>query len=284
MPAAALSWKNHATDYDGFVTAEWTAGTEDSTKPAANVLDPDVSLVTATEAITTTACTLKVSFSADDVPVRVVALLNCRIPSADGLGSIVMPQWLGGVFITNREIYDFTVTGAIMVPIPGTTDRYNVFYFFDSALQCSDVAFTFSWLTTPNDYVEIGHVWVGDALPLDGIDAQWEHLPFDPSPVERGPSGGFSSRVQPIRNVLQASITGMTYEQAMGDPDDTSALSYRQMTREAGRSSPVLIIPSNASIHELQTMSIYGLFSNPPSYPHRAGRYFNSAFVLDEVR
>jgi hypothetical protein len=289
----ALSWTDHCEDdIDGTPGLVVSGGTAsyDAAYPGANMLTNDPSLVAQIDLVGSGAGILKVrpvwSISSNSQTVRVLAALNVRIPSGiPGLAVTARALAGGGAGSPAVQASATLAYGASdMCLIEGTTDRYNLFFYFASDTTCGGVSLEFSYSSSPGTiYIEIGRIWAGPALVLDtGAQFDWE--PIDPSIVERGPSGGFSSQRLPTRKAIRMQWPAETYANALGTAGSTTALSLRHALMEAGMGAPVVYMGRTDSLHYLQTTSLFGLITEMPQIRHVGNNRWTSGGRIEQVR
>lgn len=300
---AAISWVNHVTN--GYASApimvqNMTSASVDSAYPIANMIDPDPSKVVRVNYVNSSGSNKAVILrkhvsAANDKTFNVLALLNVRL---------AVGQWSSvtfGIFTSDL------ITGAIygnyvpadVVPIPGTTDRYNLFTVIAGGVSGrAECECTITTATDTNSYLEVGHFWAGPALVWEetttgGVSGNWRHGVVDPSDVERTRGGALVASKLPHRRTLQCEFDSKTYAQAMGTPGTAGNLSYRQFMAEAGNSSPVLVLPRTPlnpasptaeELHTLQAQSLYASFIGQHEIGHLGGNLFRSTGNFEEIR
>lgn len=295
--SGAIGWVDHCKDdINGAPTLDDT-GTPlsslafDPAYPARNCLTPDVSRVTRIDYDTGFLlseffinCELSVS---NDVPVRIIAALNVRLP-ADLLDVIARVKNTAGSVIESGATY-FKSPTPNLTPIPGTLDRYDLFWILSEEHLCSDVDIKFRVSTnTDVDYIEIGRMWAGPAVVFPcGVGYEWGLSGVDPSRIYRSEGGGYAAYQYPTRKVLSVTNNGLTYEQALGGVDQTTGnqiASLREIFLGAGTSSPVVLISSDQTQHEAQAGSVYGLITSFPSLDHAGKRYYGTNLRIEQLR
>lgn len=219
---------------------------------------------------------------------RVIGAVNMRIPAA--ATSIIVRAY----DYTGATVFDTTYAPANLVPIPGTTDRYNLFATAAANQSIAGIGVLILLPASSQDYFELGHPWASLALDFDeGAGPDWKLGVVDPSPFERARGGALVSTKLPSRRTLNASFTSRTYDAAMGTPGTAANLSYRQFMQEAGLSSPVVVLartpllaasPTTAELHALQTMGLYASYTGQPEIGHLGANVFRSTGIFEEIR
>lgn len=294
MPAA-IGWKNNAlvtvAGYPSPQSSQMTSIVWDSAYPAANLLHPDPTRVARLNYVrnaTAGGYALPQIRWADTAPAcgrtRVLALLNVRLPADATDVSLAVYTHAGGAsgatFASGA-----TITSANRVPVPGTTDRFNLFWLL-AATQTNVgwMDFRVDLPPSTSGYIEIGHAWASDALVLDAFEDSWSQQPLDASTVERTDGGALVASVLPVRQVLRIGMSAVTKDQAFGPSATPTVPSVRSLQFEAGRSSPVIVLPRTDSAFNLQTLSVYGSLRNPPSLRHLGGDYYGSEIEVEQIR
>lgn len=297
---ALLSWKNLVTRAGlswTFAPAAIGTASFDPAFPAVNVLDPDPSkvmrMIYARDAAAGGYAYFTGDFAAstgDHVSARVLAFLNVRLPTdattvslrlyTHDFGSL---QFILGILPAN------------LVPIPGTTDRFNIIVDCGSLIaSIGSFMFLIEVPINTSGYLEVGHVWIGDALVFaDGVGPNWKLSIVDPSPVERARGGALVAQQMERRRKLSCEFDSKTYDIAMGTPGTAATLSYRQFMHEAGNSKPVIVAtrtplvaasPTTAELHYMQTQAMYASFTGQHEIGHLGANLFRSTGTFEEIR
>src|SRR5690606_11390732 len=129
---------------------------------------------------------------------------------------------------------------ASLIPIPGTTDRYNVFAILSATRSANRVRFRVQVSASATDYYELGLLWAGDGLVFAaGLGIEWAWNAEDPSIVERNAGGGsISAYAYDSVDVLSITKKGLTNAVGMGAAGTLNSL--RHMLSVAGRHSPII--------------------------------------------
>lgn len=291
---AAISWTNKVRDdADGAVavgtasgSSAFTSNAIDSAYPGSNAVDDDPSRVTQVDYQTGGTAPYESYLEANwtsDATVRAVAALNVRLPSTVVGVRFRVVNAAGTTLETTAQ-----VLAADLVPIPGTTDRYNVYAILSADRSVNRVRFLVQLAASETGYYEVGHLWAGPALVFSGasagVDADWRLGFVDPSTVSRGNGGGYASYAYPVRRRLAISKRVLSYAEAHGTPGTPSAPSFHQMAMEVGVHSPILVIPRDTDDHTLQRLSVYGLATGTPQIGHQRGDYYGTALEVEEIR
>ena len=300
--AALIAWNNKVANFPASSTiygssGNLSVGTLDGSYPGTNVLDPDPSKFArfnyvrdATVGGFMYAQINLAASAAFQVSARVYAFLNVRIPSTATDISVRCYTWNGAGI---QHIMQ--VTPANLVLLPGTTDRYNII--IDMGTSVGNIGMMMLLVYVPvstTDYVDIGHLWLSDALVFDdGVGPLWKHGVVDPSPVERARGGAMVAQQLPRRRKLTCEFDSKTYAQAMGTAGSNSTLSYRHFMQEAGNSMPCIVIPrspDNVSVHtatdhlHLGSTALYASFTGQHEIGHLGGNLFRSTGTFEEIR
>jgi hypothetical protein len=288
MSFGALSWTNRVLgDTDGVSVAaaqgSFTTNAIDAGYPATNATNPDPSKVTQVDYQTGVLATYESYVQANwttNATVRVVAALNVRLAShVVGVRFAVLNE-AGTTLETTTQI-----PYANLVPIPGQTDRYDVFAILTATRSVNRLRFQVQTLYGNTDYYEVGYLWAGPAIVWPrGFGADWMLSGVDASRVVRGDGGGYAAYRYPVRKTLGLSKRGLSYVDAMGTLGDSSALSLRQCILEAGLSSPVVAITSDTNAHKAQALSAYGLMTQMPSIDNQGANRFSAGLSVEQIR
>ncbi len=285
----AISWTdNCGFDTDGTPNLSATGATVsyDSAYPGANMLTNDPSLVAQIDVTGSGSGSIKVNptwnAGANDRTVRLAAALNVRIPSGiTGLAITARAIAFGGSTLASSTA---SYGATDLVPIPGTTDRYDLFFPFTADVSAAAISLEFAYSANPGSiYLEIGRLWAGPALVL-GWGTEFSVEFIDPSTVERGPGGSYAAQVRPRRKALNASFLAKTYAEALGTAGAASTLSLRHLAMEAGQSSPVVAVARTDSLHFLQTEGVFGLLTELPNPEHLGSHRFDARMRVEQVR
>jgi hypothetical protein len=288
MSYGALSWTNRVLlDTNGVsvgaAQGTFTTNAIDSAYPSTNAITTDPSLVTQVDYQTTTPAPYESYVEANwtsNADVRVVAALNVRLAS-DVVGvRFVVLNAAGSTLETTTQI-----TYANLVPIPGTTDRFNVYVILTATRSANRLRFQVQVPASDTDYYEVGHLWAGPALIWPrGWGADWVLSGVDGSRVIRGDGGGFAAYRNNRRKTLALSKRGLSYIDAIGTLGSSSALSLQQCMLEAGTSSPVVAITSDTNVHKAQVLSAYGLLTQMPSIDNQGANRFGAGLMVEQIR
>lgn len=286
--SGALSWTNRvSSDADGAVAigaaqGSFTSNTIDASYPGANAIDgTDPSRVTRANYQTGGSAPYESYLEANwtsNLDVRVVAALNVRLAS-DVVGvRFVVVNAAGTTLETTTQI-----PYASLVPIPGTTDRFNVYAILSATRSVNRVRFQVQVPASDTDYYELGALWAGPAIVWpNGAGVEWGLSVIDRSTVERGNSGSYAAYRYNRLRALSISKRGMDYSEAMGAAGST--LSIREAMLSAGNSSPVVVISSDSDTHKAQTMSAYGLVEQWSDLGHVGMYRFGIGARVVEIR
>lgn len=282
--SGALSWVNWALGSSGATigaSGTFTSQAINASYPAANVISPDPSLVTRVDYVTSGSATslFRVNWSTNQ-PTRVVALLNCRISFSDVSTIAVYVDNAGGSTQENLGSY----TSATIMPIPGTTDRYDLFFITSEERSAGQITLGVSVGASKSGYYEVGHVWAGDGLVYaNGLGAEWAAGVDDQSVVEIQPSGGFAAYAYNTLDVLEVSKRGLSQQDAIGSPSTVNSL--RHMLRIAGFHAPVVVISSTADMTRAQAKSVYGLIRDAQGIASLGrGDLYGTAMRVRQIR
>jgi hypothetical protein len=283
--SSALSWTNivPASAISTFpaVGSFTVAPAADPSYPLSNAADTDpskVARVTFTSAAGSNSLAVRATVAAD-ATVRVVAALNVRLPA--GCTAAFQAFNLAGV----SQETTTTIVAANLVPIPGTTDRYDIFGLFAANRSVNRPQLNIGVPASTAGYVEVGHLWAGPSLVFsEGTDKGWSLGGVDPSEVTRTRGGMLLSTRMPTRKKLSISFAGREYNPMMGTPGTASALSMRQFMLEAGVSSPVLAVHRSTDVHAIQVNSLYGSVTRMPQIDDAGGNKFGSKLEIEQIR
>lgn len=276
-----------ALDLDGVPSLSIGGGTAtfDPLKPGANLLDPNPSKVTRVNIVATGAGSLDIypvwDSAANSKTVRVIAALNVRLPSS--ITDVAARTLTFGLATQNNA--ERAYTAAERVPIPGTTDRYDLFFYLTADSSAAAAALNVAWAGAFTDYIEIGCLVAMKALVFpSGVGREWNVQPIDESPVERSAGGAVSAFTLPTRQSVTFPLNNETYAQALGTANSPAVPSLRQVLRENGTSKPVIVLPRTSDEHALQVLGTYGHFTSIPSIDHAGGNYFDAGSATVEQR
>lgn len=298
---AMIGWTNRFTEsgvaFTGTVAgSNVTAEAFDSAYPAANMANADPSKVTRINYVRNSTAggysRGKADFSttlAASKTARIISFMNVRLPSGFTQVLVLGQDYAGGVALAAQ-----TILAANLVPIPGTTDRYNIHVLYAAAATIASASLYVYLPVSTSGYWEIGHVWAGDVLEFtDGANGDWKLSTVDPSLVERARGGALLATKLPHRRLLTCGFDSTTYAQAMGTAGSASTLSYRQFMSEVGVSSPCIVLPrtpvsaaapTTDEQHYLQTMSVYAAFRGQTEIGHAGGNLFRANATFEEIR
>ena len=280
MPAA-LSRVNHFRPTTAIsLGSSLGGGAVDPAFPLSNILDPDPTKVGRFTYSVAGAVYPEVNFGSALPPTRVVGAMNVRADVTQ-VTSIAFQL----ISTTSSQLQLITFNVADLVPIPGTTDRFNLYAI--SAIEHANMQSMRLRFTTPAvaGYGECGYLWAGPGLVFpNGVDALWSVGYVDPTDVQRPPSGGFVSSPMPTRLKLNCPVAQRTYNEAMGTPGSAAFENMRNIVGSVGRSRPVVMVARSADNHALQTMSVYGLMSEIRDIGHQGGNNYATQFSVEQIR
>lgn len=292
MSSGAISWidvEYCRLDLDGVPALDGNSGTSslafDAAYPGANAITDSPSQVARINYTRNGSAnldiTVKFTFSAsNDKTIRVLKLSNVRLPSDVVQVTAVAKNVAGGVLETAT-----TYTAAQLVLQPGKTDRYDLFWILTADRSGAVVDFNFRFPASTSGYFEIGRAWAGAGLVYDkGMGVDWSLSGEDASRVARGDGGGYAAYRYPVRKTLTLNKRGLTYLQAMGDPNSPTALSFREFLLEAGSSAPVVIVSNDTNQYQAQVMSVYGTVKQVGSLDHVGAQRFGTGIVVEQIR
>lgn len=286
MPAA-VTWTNRFTNCPLVATPSngggYTSAAFDAAYPAINIINPDPSKVARMNFVRSGSSTYVLPYFQFHASVQqtatAIAMLNVRLPASVTQVDLALHNAAGA------SVFYVSYTAANLVPIPGTTNRYNLFGVLTVDTSALAVGLLVYCPINTADYVEFGYVWAGRALLLPlGVDSNWSLGFVDPSDVERSRGGALVANQLPRRRRLRAPITTRDYNTAHGTPGTASVLSLRQMSLEAGLSAPVIVIPRSDTQHALQVASIYGALTDLRDISHQGGDYYGTEITVEEIR
>lgn len=288
MPAA-LSWLNRAAaeDTDGLAavfvgTGSFSTLQFDSAYPASNCLDPDPSLVSRVDFVESaagaSAFVIRAEWPADRA-VRALAFLNCRLPAAVSSVQARVINAASSILETTASI-----TAAQRVPIPGTTDRFNLYFLLSQDRSCNRAELRITLAASSSGYVEVGTMWAGPALVLPTTDSDWSSSSEDRSEVERGRGGALVAGRLPVLDEIDWPLTVLSYAQALGDPAAPTAPCIRSMRAEAGIGAPVLLIQRSDDVHAAQVLSAYAALTELPEIRHQSGDNYGTRIRARQIR
>lgn len=259
--SGALSWVNKVRDdADGAVSVgsaqgSFTSNAIDSAYPGRNAISPDPSLVTQVDYQTSSSAPYESYVEANwtsNAPARVVAALNVRLASTVVGVRFALLNQAGTTLETTTQI-----PLASLIPIPGETDRYDIFAILSATRSVNRLRFQVQVPASSTDYYEVGTLWAGDGLVFPrGVGAEWGYTVEDQSIVEDQPSGGFAAYPYQTQDVVEIRKRGLTQAEGMGEAGSVNSI--RHMLRVAGRHTPIIVISSDETTDKAQTMSVYG--------------------------
>jgi hypothetical protein len=287
-----VSITNHArADLDGalsFLTSGGASVSIDPAFPAENALDPDPSRFTRaniTHPASGGVATVRAitSASANVSPVRVMYVANARLPAAGWAELRAEIRTFGGTLLAAALQ---TYTPANVVPIPGTSDRYNLAFTFAAENVGGMIDLQLSGLSgSVVNAWEFGHLWAGPAVVLDvGVQHDMRMGFVDNSAVARGRSGAFAATRLPTRRRLEVRVLPQTNVRSMGDPAVPATPSLRSILQEAGVATPMVFLPDDSSLHRLQVQGLYCAIASAASLQGERGGFFSVPMELDEIR
>lgn len=292
--SGAISWTNRvSSDADGAAVVgaaqgSFTTNSIDAAYPGTNVIDgTDPSRVTRVDFATAGSAPyesyLEANWSSDQ-DVRVVAALNCYLPGASVNGGSTIGVRFSVLNAANSTLETTAqILSAALVPIPGTDERYNVYAILSATRSVNRLRFQVQLEANESGYYEVGALWAGPAIVWpNGVGVDWAMEVEDRSTVERGNSGSFATYRYNRLRVLSISKRGMNYAEALGAAG--SSLSIRDAMLQAGNSSPVVVISSDADSHKAQVMSVYGLVESWSGLGHQGAYRFGVGARVKEIR
>lgn len=286
MPAA-IAWGNLfngakiSTAAYGFLASS----SFDPGYPPSNVADPDPSKVS------------RFNFTRDATPnqyalpfwafsataggqgtVRVYGALNVRLPaSATNVGLSLFTYAAIGVD-------SLTYSAAVRVPIPDTTDRFNLFAIASANVTAGAIGVDVFCPAGTVDYIEVGTLWASRALVVGAVEEKWVSAPIDGSKVERSDGGAHLADINVVRDVFRCSLPKLTVNEALGNPAAPTDPCVRTLQFEAGRHDPVVLLPRTSSHFYLQTLAKYGALKAVPQLRHAGGDYYDADVEVEQIR
>lgn len=289
--AAAIAYNNLATAstaeaYTGiYGSSSFDSIAFDASYPASNMADADPSKVARfnyDQAGLSSVAIAAVDFdSTDAAPFRVVAALNVRIPSTITAIQIRVSTYAGSALWSGA-----TFTLSDLVPIAGTTDRYNIYEVLSSTTTGGgriDLYFTVP--ANDIDYIEIGALWVSDAVVIDeGFDGDWSFTPSSRSNTSESDAGKIAGFRNDSLDKWSINRTGLGFDVAVRNSADFDAPTILSAYRFADRDTPIVMVGRDDSTFDLQTRSIYGYFDSDPRFKRAPGDKINVDMTFREYR
>lgn len=289
MADGAISWLDVEYCQLSTPTLNGNSGTSalsfDAAYPAANAVLDDPSLVAQVDYTRNGTPNLDITVScvfsaSNNKTIRVLAAINVRLPSDVVQVTAVAKNLAGSVLETAT-----TFTAAQLILQPRKTDRYDLFWILSADQVGARADFNFRFPASTSGYFEIGRLWAGAGLVWpQGVGVDWSMSGVDASRIARGDGGGFSSYRYPVRKTLSISKRGLSYIDALGDPDDALSLSFRQCLLEAGSGTPMIVISTNADQHKAQVQSVYGAADSVASLDHAGAQRYGTGMVVQQIR
>lgn len=150
----------------------------------------------------------------------------------------------------------------------------------DFAVQSIAVRFV---AAAPGSYaLEIGRLWAGPALVLDGIGRDWKLAGQDSSVVRITPHRVVTQTRLARFNRLNAPMPRLTEAQAYGT-NTTNSVCIDRLKYEAGKGSSVIVLPRTSSTLYMRRFGVYGVLENDVEIDHVAGPYYRSALVVGQT-
>lgn len=285
--SGALSWVNKVLDdADGSVAVgaaqgSFTANAIDSAYPGSNAVNPDPSLVTQVDYQTSSSAPYESYIEANwtsDANVRVVAALNVRLASTVVGVRFAVLNAAGTTLETTTQI-----PLASLIPIPGETDRYDVFAILSAERSVNRLRLQVQVPASSTDNYEVGTLWAGDGLVFErGLGAEWGYGVDDQSIVERQPSGGFAAYAYNTLDVLKISKRGLSQAEGMGEAGSVNSI--RHMLRVAGQHTPIIVISTDETTAKAQAMSVYGLIEYAQGVGSLSRDLYGTAMRVRQIR
>lgn len=279
---SAIGWNNRVLeDTDDTASIVTVSGTFsslafDAAFPGSNVLDPDESLYTKIDYVSSSGDCI-VGLRADwgtNRPIRVLAVEHITAPE-DDLIYIFKAYSSSGTLLAEKEF-----DRSFIPQIPGKEGYYNLHWILPSTISAARFQVDIVVFTGSSGSIKVGHMWASDALVLDEEwGSGWGWVPMDQSPVAGNGAGAWSTYRRPKWHGLQLSKRMWSYEQAMGNPLDLSAPSMAQILLEAGRSDPVLCVVGSTD-HETGRFSRRGLIRQMPTLNIRPGKRWDDSGLI----
>jgi hypothetical protein len=288
---AALSWINNClADLDGVVdllSAECSVVSIEPAYPAANVLDPDASLVCRINYTRNGAASgfvgLRCMWTNDAAghrACRVVASPGIRVPAH--ATDIQMNVW---AFPVPSQVGAHVVTQAQRVPRPEESDRFDLFGVYSADLQAGFFDLLVDLPPSVSGSVDIAYMHCGPALVFpDGVGEVWADEVIDPSPVEIGPSGAMAAAELPVRSAIEIPFDREDYARCFGVAGNPAAPSVRALRRQAGLHTPIVAIMRDATAFELQVHSVFGRITQLPRLVHDGGNLISTSMRVEQLR
>src|SRR5690606_20601264 len=145
----------------------------------------------------------------------------------------------------------------------GETDRYDLIDVLDADVDAARLEIRWTLAANAAGSVDVGYLWAGQALVLDkGVDLDWKLGGVDPAEVTRSKGGALiaNSNIQ-RRRTLEANLTAVDRNTALGDPSDPTSPSIRSIRENTGLSGAAIVILRSDTVHDLQCLSMYGAFT-----------------------
>jgi hypothetical protein len=290
--SAALAWNNHIAAVPSsqllasVASSQMTSIAFDAMYPGVNVFTSDPSKATRVNFVRNGVgggyALLHAQFAltaGQELTTRMVAALNVRLPASATQATVRAYDQAGNVEF--QTVYP----RANLVPISGTTDRFNLYALAAADHSVASASLMVEVPVSITDYIEWGTAWASKAIVWpQGADAEWRLSGVDSSVVARNDVGGAASLVVPVRKVISLSKRSLSYIDALGTLGDSTALSMRDVLFEAGSSTPVIAVSSDADQHRLQVKSVYGLITRLPELGYNGGDSYGTGLTIEQMR
>lgn len=285
---SAIAWNNKApTAATGLVTVgvsqnSFTVNAVDSAYPASNALNPDPAKVTRVNytagASQATSYVESLMNGGLNTNVRVVAALNIKLnPNTASTVNVFFTVVNSGGSVLETTP---SVSQAAMVPIPGTTNRYNVYAILSATRSVNRVRFHVQVTGTTSGHYEVGYLWASDALVLsENWGSGWQWFLADSSLVTPRNDGYWSTYAFTKRHGLMLRRAHWPQTEAFGDPSNLATPNLAQILLECGMSSPVIAVVGTNE-HERQRYSKYGLIREAPTLTNMPGKLWDAALKI----
>lgn len=281
---SAIAWNNQVRlDADGVLAVSAAQGTFttnafNSGYPANNAINPDPAKASRVDYQTSTSAPYESRVEANwtnNANVRVVAALNVRLASTVVGVRFVVVNSAGTTLETTAQILK-----ANLLPIPGTTDRFNVYAILSATRSVNRVRFQVQIPASSTDNYEVGYLWASDALVLsENWGSGWQWFLADSSLVTPRNDGYWSTYAFTKRHGLMLRRAHWPQIEAFGDPSNLATPSLAQILLECGMSSPIIAVVGTNE-HERQRYSKYGLIREAPTLTNMPGKLWDAALKI----
>lgn len=129
------------------------------------------------------------------------------------------------------------------------------------------------------DWAEVGYMWAGPALILEGFEVGWDLKWRDHGKVN-GPNPG--GQKYPDRRSRYRVLTVSLPDVESVLLGDESTLGVNDMLAAVGRTSDVLALPRTSSKHVMHCAGVLGLLDTDSGIQHQNGSYFRTQLVIEE--